>query len=210
MAIPLLTAANLLDRDRADVEAEVHEQLTAYGAFLRRSLTCRSPASLGVMAEEIVQDACFLLWRTMLRERHRTPSATAPWRVVVTAIEAVRGARAQRARQGAGLPDDDDPTSRCSGAPSYPGREHAAPSAAEARQPVASADDLSPRIRAQIAALPVGRRQAVALHVRGFTSVEIGWLLGETAAQARALLCHGLQDLRLRLRADRLTASGRC
>lgn len=56
-------------------------------------------------------------------------------------------------------------------------------------------------------ALALNRRRAVGLHLQGFTSHEIGDLLGWTEAKARNLTHRGLRDLRTRLKGLGVTAA---
>jgi len=55
------------------------------------------------------------------------------------------------------------------------------------------------RVAACLAELPERRREAVALHLRGFTPREIGEWSGTSEEAARKLLERGMQTLRERL-----------
>ena len=55
------------------------------------------------------------------------------------------------------------------------------------------------RVAACLAELPQRRRQAVALHLQGFSLREIGQFSGATEEAARKLLDRGMQALRERL-----------
>src|SRR5206468_481750 len=79
-------------------------------------------------------------------------------------------------------------------------------------RPLAANPDASPdriveqkqtmqKVAAALARLPDNRRRAVGLHLEGWSSQEIGDLLGWTEAKARNLLYRGLGDLRERLKA---------
>ena len=60
-------------------------------------------------------------------------------------------------------------------------------------------DQFPGRVAACIAELPERRREAVALHLQGFSLREIGELGGVTEEAARKLLDRGMQTLRERL-----------
>ena len=61
---------------------------------------------------------------------------------------------------------------------------------------------VSDQIATAVAQLPENRRRAVGLHLQGFTSTEIGQLLGWTEPKARNLTHRGLNDLRASLRTE--------
>ena len=58
------------------------------------------------------------------------------------------------------------------------------------------------RIQETMRRLPDNRRRAVGLHLRGFTSTEIGCLLGWSEPKARNLTHRGLKDLRALLQME--------
>jgi len=195
MPIPL-SPDTTTDHSLSSTEERFHELLKAYGGFLRRTVLRLCPSSLGVVADEIEQDARIRLWRALRRERNIEQPASYLYRVAAAAaIDAVRRVRARREDQFAIAPDGD--------------MAEACPAAERTPEQLVGDSELAQRIRAALSALPVNRRRAVALHLRGYTSVEIGRLLGWTEPKARNLTYRGLQDLRVRLNADGLELSER-
>jgi RNA polymerase sigma factor (sigma-70 family) len=182
------------DRRRSDAEERFGELLRQYGTLLRRTVIRLCPTSLGVAADEIEQDARLRLWRAVLSERHINEPASYLYRIAAAAaIDAVRRVRARRESQLALVVDSN-------------GSEMPTPD----RSPEQLATDrqLSERVHAALSALAVNRRRAVALHLRGFTSVEIGRQLGWSEPKARNLTYRGLEDLRVRLKAAGIGFAG--
>jgi RNA polymerase sigma factor (sigma-70 family) len=178
----------LAAHDRSDVDRRLDELLTAYGAFLRSAIRRLCPTSLGVSVEEIEQDARIRLWHALERERNITDPASYLYRIAATAaIDAMRRIRARREQQL------DDSTADESG--SAPLVTLLAPVARSPEQ-LASDRQTGDRIREALTELPVNRRRAVGLHLQGFTSTEIGRLLGWSEPKARNLTHRGLKDLR--------------
>jgi RNA polymerase sigma-70 factor (ECF subfamily) len=174
--------------DRPDVGARLDELLTAYGAFLRNAVRRLCPTALGVTVDEIEQDARIRLWHALKRERNITDPASYLYRIAATAaIDAMRRVRARREHQL------DEAT----------GDGHAdAPAATPLMAVPRSPEELTAdrqkgqRIREVLSRLAANRRRAVGLHLQGFTSTEIGRLLGWSEPKARNLTHRGLKDLR--------------
>jgi RNA polymerase sigma-70 factor (ECF subfamily) len=68
--------------------------------------------------------------------------------------------------------------------------------------------DLLVHVRSCMAGLGDNRRRAVGLHLQGFTTREIGGLMGWTEAKARNLVYRGLHSLRERLKAEGIEYEG--
>jgi RNA polymerase sigma factor (sigma-70 family) len=184
-----LSPESSADGGQPGAEERFNALLAEYGAFLRRTVLRLCPTSLGVAAEEIEQEARIRIWRAVSRERNITEPASYLYRVAAAAaIDAVRRVRARREGQFALELDGSDAADAC-------------PSSAPSPEQLARDGQLAAQVRAAVAALPVNRRRAVALHLRGFTSIEIARLLGWTEPKARNLTWRGLNDLRARLRA---------
>jgi RNA polymerase sigma-70 factor (ECF subfamily) len=131
------------------------------------------------------------LWRALRRERAVRDPTSYIFRVAATAaIDAIRQVRARREAPIADREDD------------MPG------AAAEPIEPRPSPEqgaiqhEAVERAYVAIDNLPENRRQAVRLHLNGFTSEEIAGILGWTEAKARNLVSRGLQQARDQLRAS--------
>ena len=180
------------DNDLLDVDERLQALLDAYGSFLRSAVRRLCPATLGVTVEEIEQDARIRLWHALRRERTIADPASYLYRIAATAaIDAVRRVRARRETQMDSTVVLD---------------EHAAvlPIVSTDRTPEQLVVDqqVSDRIADAVARLADNRRRAVGLHLQGFTSTEIGQLLGWTEPKARNLTHRGLNDLRASLRSE--------
>jgi len=68
--------------------------------------------------------------------------------------------------------------------------------AAQSPERLAADRQTAQRIRGALSQLADNRRRAVGLHLQGFTSTEIGGLLGWSEPKARNLTHRGLKDLR--------------
>ena len=178
----------LTAHDRSDVDRRLDDLLTAYGAFLRNAVRRLCPTSLGVSIDEIEQDARIRLWHALERERNITDPASYLYRIAATAaIDAMRRIRARREQQLDDIPADESGT-----APVFT----ALSPAARSPEQLAADRQTGDRIRDALSELPENRRRAVGLHLQGFTSTEIGRLLGWSEPKARNLTHRGLKDLR--------------
>ena len=79
---------------------------------------------------------------------------------------------------------------------------------ADSPERVAAGKEIGRRIRDALAMLPDRRRRAVGLYLQGFTSEEIGGLLGWSEPKARNLVYRGLKVLRQQLEKHGLDTSG--
>jgi len=179
----VLAAPSGLDADR-----RLDELLTAYGVFLRNAVRRLCPTTLGVSIDEIEQDARIRLWHALKGERNITDPASYLYRIAATAaIDAMRRVRARREHQLDDLAGEEG-----TGTSIATGLSPAARSPEE----LAADRQTSDRIRDALSQLPENRRRAVGLHLQGFTSTEIGRLLGWSEPKARNLTHRGLKDLR--------------
>jgi RNA polymerase sigma factor (sigma-70 family) len=183
-----------------DADARLQELLDTYGAFLRGTVRRLCPATLGVNAEEIEQEARIRLWQALRRERNITDPASYLYRIAATAaIDAVRRVRARRETSI-------DEGSDVAAGPGGSGTAVVSPE--RSPEDLAAAHQIAGRIAAVVARLPENRRRAVGLHLRGLTSTEIAALLGWTEPKARNLTYRGLTDLRALLRDQGIDETG--
>jgi RNA polymerase sigma-70 factor (ECF subfamily) len=174
----------------ASVDARWQSLVEQYAGLLRTTLSRVCPRQLGLQVEDIEQEARLKLWRALRSERTTESPASYVYKTAARAtIDAVRRARARREEQ-LGPPAE-------SGG-SY-GWEVVDPQASPERQ--AERALVLASVRECLGRLKARRRRALALHLRGFTTEEIGRLLGWTEARARNLVYRGLKQLREALRA---------
>ena len=179
------------DSSHVDEDERVSRFLSDYGHVLRRAVRRVCPRTLGLQVEEIEQDARLRLWRALRRESEVRDPPSYVFRVAVTAaIDAIRQIRARREAPIAAREDDD------AGAAAEPIEPRPSPEQRAIQQEAVE------RAYVAIDSLPENRRQAVRLHLNGFTSEEIAGLLGWTEAKARNLVSRGLQQAREQLRAS--------
>ena len=164
--------------------------LSEYGQVLHRAVRSVCARTLGVQADEIEQDARMRLWRALRRERVVRDPPSYVFRVAATA--AIDAIRQVRARREASLSAGTDPDVGEAAEPVGPG-----PNPEQA----AMQREFVERAYTAIDSLAANRRQAVRLHLQGFTSTEIADLLGWTEAKARNLVSRGLEQVRHALRA---------
>jgi RNA polymerase sigma-70 factor (ECF subfamily) len=192
MALPSRPSPDANEAFRSeDVEQRLTRLLDEYGALLRRAIGRCCPAELGLHRDEIEQDARIRVWQALRRERNIEDPASYLYRIAATAtIDAIRRVRTRRespitlVEQVAS--DDSD---RIPGAPP------------ESPEDAAVRSEIGRKIDDALAELADNRRRAVALHLQGFTSQEIGRLANWSEPKARNLTYRGLKDLRERLRA---------
>jgi len=181
------------DAARAQTEALLERLLGAYGQFLRGTLRRMMPRQMGISLDDLEQDVRVRLWRALETEREIVSPSSYLYRIAATAtLDAVRKARTRRRE----VPLDD--------------REEGGMWAAESggvgtSRFVASGDDpATAAARAQMLeridrarrSLVPPRDEAVGLHLQGFTTREIGGLLGWTEPKARNLVYRGLAELK--------------
>ena len=181
----------LSDSIGKEVEQRLTRLLDEYGAFLRRAIGRCCPTDLGLHRDEIEQDARIRLWHALRRERNIKDPASYIYRIAATAtIDAIRRVAARRESPIALVePSGTDDS------------EQASTMRQESPEDLAARREIGRKIDDALAELPDNRRRAVALHLQGFTSVEIGRLARWSEPKARNLTYRGLKDLRERLRA---------
>ncbi|MEM9557955.1 MAG: RNA polymerase sigma factor [Acidobacteriota bacterium] len=156
--------------------------LDEYGDVVRRAILRVAPRALAPEVDDIEQEARLRIWRALDRDASIEKPASYLYRLAVHAtLDAIGRLRARREESLETAPLAE----RASGAPSP---EHAA----------ARREELA-TVRRMMTRLPANRRRAVGLHLQGFTTTEIGDLLGWTEAKARNLAYRGLADLRRHL-----------
>jgi RNA polymerase sigma factor (sigma-70 family) len=185
------------DPSSADADERFTRFLREYGQVLRRAVRSVCPHALGVQAEEIEQDARMRLWRALRRESVVRDPTSYLFRVAATAaIDAVRQIRARRE------------TSLTSPDEAHVGEQAEPIEPRSTPEQAAIHREAVERAYAAIDSLPENRRQAVRLHLQGFTSAEIASVLGWTEAKARNLVSRGLEQVRRALRETAAEAAG--
>ena len=163
--------------------------LEQYGALLHRTILRVCPRELGLLCDDIEQEARLSLWKALQSGREIAFPVSYIYKVAVSAtLRAVRRAKARR----------EDPVNEDSDAGpvlTLRAPPEASPHAEAERREVAQ------KIEAALAQLPENRRLAVKNHLQGLTTPEIGALLGWSEPKARNLVHRGLKDLRIALRA---------
>jgi len=161
---------------------------------LRRNIARLCPRDLGIRPEDIEQEVHFRVWRILQSERIIEDVSSYLYRVAATAtIDAMRRVAARR-EEPLRLAEEPGESPPIGAAP--PVDSSASP---ERR---AELEQLLSRVDGVLGRLPENRRQALGLHLQGFTTLEIGELLGWTEAKARNLVHRGLRSLRETLKAE--------
>jgi RNA polymerase sigma-70 factor (ECF subfamily) len=197
-----MSTENPLTGSPADAEpgASVDEQLEVlleeYGGVLRGAISRLCPRNLVGLTDDILQEARVRLWNALKSERKIENPASYLYRVAATAtIDAVRRIKARREEP---LEAEDE----LPGEASSTGRRPLSP------EEMREQGDLQRVLDQCFARLPPPRRRAVGLHLQGFTTRQIGDVLGWTEAKARNLVYRGLGDLRDMLRAQGISYEG--
>ena len=134
--------------------------------------------------DDLVQEVRVRLWRAVEGERMESIPASYLYRTASSAaLDLIR--RRRSARED--TVDDVGAT-----APTLTDR-------ALRPDQVAQLSDLAAQIEQAIGTIPPSRRPVVRMYLAGYSSTEIGELMGWTEAKARNLLYRGLADLRERL-----------
>ena len=169
------------------LRTRLHQLLAEYGAKVRRLVEGHGLAQYGIDAADIEQEVRIRLWKALERDRNAAFHTSYIQRVVLSSvIDAIRAANARPAEP---MPEES---------------EEATPALVEPRAgPERSAGAVQDfgRIAACLAELPARRREAVSLHLQGFTPREIGQMSGTSEEAARKLLERGMETLRERLAA---------
>ncbi len=167
----------LLSREQFDLVMAQHEPR------LRAQVLAQVGADQGLDVDEVTQEVRIRLWRVLSSERNVEHLASYLRRTVVSVV--IDALRRQQARREDTL-DDLDTTV---------GGDLAAPDrVADHAQRLGLA-------QAAISALPARRRFPAQLLLQGFTTQEIGIMLGMSEATARNLAYRGVEEIRVALRA---------
>jgi RNA polymerase sigma-70 factor (ECF subfamily) len=170
------------------LRARLHQLLADYGARVRGLIEGHGIAQYGIDAADIEQEVRIRLWRALERDRNAAFHASYIHRTVLSAV--IDAVRAANARPAEALPDEESAAS-----------EALVAAGASPERLAGGAQDFS-RVAACMAGLPLRRREAVALHLQGFSLREIGGAVGVSEEAARKLLDRGMQTLRERLAAQ--------
>lgn len=177
-----------MDQNDDQQDAGFRHVMQEYGQMLRHHVDRLCPRRLGIQPEDIEQEVRLRLWRAVQSERKIENLASYLYRIAATAtIDAMRRVRVRR--EELTLPADE---------PAEGDSFRPAPLVATDPSPERTAEQqqLFTAVQAGLALLPDNRRQAVGLHLQGFTTEEIGGLLGWTEPKARNLVHRGLKTLR--------------
>jgi RNA polymerase sigma-70 factor (ECF subfamily) len=174
----------------ADVERRLEEILDRFARLLRGTIARICPPALGIDLDDVEQEARLRIWRALLAARELAHPASYVYRAAASAaVDALRRARARRQSRWTELSDAALDEAAAGGIAGRSPEERAA-----ARQELAVVKEV-------LMTLDVDRRRAVGLHLRGFTTAEIGELLGWSEPKARSLVYRGLAEVRSRLAA---------
>ena len=167
------------------LRARLHQLLADYGAKVRLLIQSHGLGQYGIDPADIEQEVRIRLWKALERDRNAAFHTSYIQRVVLsTVIDAIRAANSRPAEP---MPDEAEDAG-----------EALIAAAAGPERNAGGAQDFG-RIAACLAELPQRRREAVTLHLQGYTPREIGQLSGTSEEAARKLLERGMQTLRERL-----------
>jgi len=161
--------------------------LARFGARVRAQVSAHCRADQGLDADDVEQEVRIRLWKALERDRNAVLPASYIQRVVVSTV--IDQLRRVRARPSEPMPEFDEGE----GAASIDSVAPDAEASASERQQV----ELLGRC---LDGLPQRRRQAVELHLQGFTPQEAAGLTGMSAEAVRKLAERGLKDVRARMR----------
>jgi RNA polymerase sigma-70 factor (ECF subfamily) len=175
--------------ESTSVDARWQSLVEQYAGLLRATISRVCPRHLGLHVDDIEQEARLKLWRALKSERTIESPASYVFKTAARAtIDAIRRARARREEQLGPRPE-------MGGSLEW---EVVDPQASPERE--AERALVLGKVRECLGRLKAERRRALALHLQGFTTQEIGRLLGWTEAKARNLVYRGLKQLREALR----------
>jgi len=168
------------------LRTRLRKLLADYGAKVRALIEGHGLGQYGIDPADIEQEVRIRLWKALERDRSAAFHTSYIQRVVLsTVIDAIRAVNARPAEP---LPEEGESS----------GAEVLAAMTAGPEQTAGGTQDFA-RVAACLAELPQRRREAVALHLQGFSLREIGELGGTSEEAARKLLDRGMQTLRARL-----------
>lgn len=164
-----------------------------YRASLRRAVEKLCPRHLGIDADDIEQEALLRVWRALEQEREITHPTSYLWRAVSSAtVDAVRRVQARR-EEALEQSVADDAAGRPAAAEEALAEHEGLGGSPERR---AAQGQIFAAVERFLSDQEPQRRRAIGLHLQGFTTEEIGALLGWTEAKARNLVYRALADLR--------------
>jgi len=177
---------------QSEVEARFDLIVEQFGRYLRNTIVQLCPKDLGLLYNDIEQDARVRLWRALQRGTEIEDPASYIYRVAATTtVDAIRRLKARREEQ---LRDGEDEDSDDRG-----GRELAA-DANSSPDRLAERRQLIHKVQGALNRIADSRRRAVVLHLEGLTTQEVARALGWSEPKARHLVYRGLKDMRRELR----------
>lgn len=189
LSIPTKTSDTASTQTRLEIFLEEH------GRGLRRKIAQRCPRRLGIEPCDIEQDVRLRLWRVLQRQTVIQSPDSYLHRVINSAIiDAVRRTRV-RQEEPLDIPGQEG----LEGGSLEQTQQTSVPAAEHALEH----EQLLQKVLTVLGALSEDSRQAIALHLQGFTSQEIATTMGWTEPRARHLAHRGLHTLRGRLGAER-------
>ena len=164
----------------------LHQLLREYGSKVRMLIERHGLGQYGIDAADIEQEVHIRLWKALERDRNAAFHTSYIQRTVMsTVVDAIRAANSRPAEP---LPEEHSD-----------GSADLIETRAGPERNAGSAQDFGV-ITACMAELPERRRQAVSLHLQGFSFREIGSAFNVSEEAARKLLDRGMETLRERLR----------
>jgi len=169
------------------LEVELERLLSGFQSRLKAIIAQRCPPRLGLDPDEIEQEVRIRLWKVLASERVIDHPASYLQRVALSVIVDLLRRRSAR-------PDLD----QAEAFEDMDGASLADTTMVDPLQLTQSAAAGAAVMQA-MALLPERRRRPVQLHLQGFTTLQVGQLLGISEAAARNLVYRGLEELRQQL-----------
>lgn len=167
-----------------EARQRLEQLLASHAGTIRRAIQRSCPRHLDNDLDDIEQEVHVRLWRALESEREILhPTSYLHMAAVNATLDAIRRRRARPEEPLELEGGEDSPVRAVASTPSP--ELHA-----QRRQQVS-------RVEQAFSQLVPNRAQALRLHLQGFTTAEIGELLGWSEAKARNLVYRGLADLRL-------------
>lgn len=175
-----------------EIEARFNSIVTQYGRLLRNAVASHCPDDMGLDVDDVMQEACLRLWRSVSSEKEIRDPPSYLQRIAATAtIDAIRSVRARREEQ---IQLSAEAEGGSEAEPVQPIDTRISPEIAAQQEQLMSIVEMALR------RLPDNRQKAVRLHLQGFNATEVAELTTWSEAKARNLIYRGLEDLRSRLR----------
>lgn len=173
-----------------EAENRLNAILRDYGGVLRGMIAARCRSNPDLSPDDLLQDARLRLWRALLNKGEiRCVSCYLHRLAAAVTIDAVRRANARHENDFWFRNESETGREQARAGPQFldPGLS-----------PEAAFEHAELIAKAQVALgkLPANRRQAVALHLQGFSTAEIAARTGWHEAKARNLVYRGLTELR--------------